>query len=223
MVRRASHSPRLAIPVPIPLLAIGLVAGTISGALRLGGSPDEATAAGIAVFFSVSIGLWLGAQGSAWLLHRFIRWAEGVLERLNSLKRELESQGLNMPSSQTDQPRATKRQILIAVGIYAAPLGLMGLCATGILVGLDMRVDILAFWTAGVPMLVSVALFVLGLAIQGVFRLYVELNVLAMQRLVDDADFRAQVISRAIRGSQAHGRLGQSWARRLGGVRLAAV
>ena len=217
MSRQTSRWPRLAIPVPVPFLVIGLVAGTTSGALRLAESPDEATATGIAVFFSVTIGLWLGAQGSMWLLHRFLHWTEGLLERLSGLRCELESRGFSVSPSHPDHPRVTTGLILIALGIYVAPLGLMGLCATGILIGLDFRVDVLAFWTAAVPMLIGVALFVLGIVIQEGFKLYMGLSVSAMERQLEDGDFRAQVISRAVRESQIHGRRGQSWARRFGG------
>lgn len=82
MMKQLWQSRYAVLPVPLRFIIVGMLCGLLSGLMRLhlGQSVDQSSTAGLVVFVSVTLGMWMGMCGVIGLLHVY-RFCLRILRR----------------------------------------------------------------------------------------------------------------------------------------------
>ena len=89
MYRRLWAKRRSILPVNVRFILVGMIGGLAMGATKLHESVDVASTAGFVMFFSLSVGLWLGMHLVIWMLSLAVAVTEGMANRVDALMARL--------------------------------------------------------------------------------------------------------------------------------------
>ncbi len=130
-----------ALPVRIYVLAVGIAAGLITGALRLGESLDLATAVGFVTGFSVTMGVWLGMRLYLVAIGLYRAWIVAIRKQIAEI--EVHSFPGRAPSNERDIERLQGSVAISAAvySIYPTPGLLCGFIASAIASALWAQFD----------------------------------------------------------------------------------
>ena len=177
VLKNLKYSP----PMGWSLLSLSALLGVIAGALRLSESTDAATAAGLAVYFSVAMGAWAGLEISIFVLRMLTAWFASCNELASEWARRL-----GCPSTLSQPPSALRRFVVWTL-IMMVPLGAVSCCFSVIALVIDLGVP-----GVGVPQAVRLLTLGIGfgLAFVGISGLALPLvqlkrNIAAAERLLD--------------------------------------
>ena len=154
---------RLAIPIDFRLILYGVSGGVLMGMVALfTKSTEEATALGIALAVSVSIGGWLGIN--LWLMTlRVLRlWSASLTKRLEDL-----GSRLTPITDDADAPAGAGNVVSIqSVFCSLVPGGFAVAISGAILSVIDLQVDLFTEWAFIPTLFIGLGYAFLGLAVQ---------------------------------------------------------
>lgn len=195
---------RSALPIPIPLLAVAVASGLAVGGLYLGKSVDLATAVGIVVCISVSVGSWLGIRLYLAVAKFYTAWLDAINRRIADVASRLPPVSSISDGHNSQRPRGSIALQLAANSIYATPLCFAMFTGNAIMAALWAQIDpVGAILPLGVALSNFVAL-VFVIAIQSLYLWRLQRQVATLEQLLSRIDsvppvaLRIQVLNRNI-------------------------
>ena len=154
---------RLAIPIDLRLILYGVSGGVLAGLLALfTESTEEATAIGIALAVSFSIGCWLGINLWLLTLRAFRLWSASLTKRLAALESKRTA-----IADDADAPAAAGNLVVIASALFSlVPGGFAVVISNAIFAIIGLQVDIYGPMAYVPLMCVGLGCALLGLAVQ---------------------------------------------------------
>ena len=187
---------RSALPIPIPLLAVAVASGLAVGALYLGESVDLATAVGIAVCISVSVGSWLGLRLYLVTARFFISWIDAIGNRVASLESGLMPAGLADRDKNYAKPRRSLALHIVIISAYANPL-CFGMVTTGaIYTVLSTQLGYHFLAPRLMATLFSLCILLIAIAIPSLYLWRLQRQVATLEQLLSRIDSVPPVVQR---------------------------
>ena len=177
---------RIAFPVDCKLILYGVSGGVLLGLIALfTRSTEEATALGIALAVSVSIGGWLGIN--LWLLTRrlFRSWSASLANRLEALAPIAEN---------TDTLAESGNMVGIESVLFSlVPGGFAIAISAAMLMVIDLQVDLFTKWAFIPTLFTGLGYALSGLAVQGWYLWRDSRRVARLERQLESAEAVAPV------------------------------
>lgn len=187
---------RSALPIPIPLLAAAVASGLAVGALYLGESVDLATAVGIAVCISVSVGSWLGIRLYLVVAKFYTAWLDAINRRIADVASRRPPVSSIADGHNSQRPRGSIALQFAANSIYATPLCFAMFTGNAIMAALWAQIDpVGAILPLGVALSNFVTL-VFVIAIQSLYLWRLQRQVATLEQLLNRIDSVPPVVQR---------------------------